>query len=135
MTFRLVNSEGDRLSGLTVDVLGPRHAVVQSSALWVERRRPAVLRALRRLLLLRGGDGSSDGSTPQQPAGVGGADAGGEEAPGGEEGEVLEVTWRPSLPFLKAEGMDVSRTARVMSRSRVGSSVRVHRRAQHQALI
>lgn len=34
--FRLCNSEGDRLSGLVVDVLG-EVAVVASSAIWVER--------------------------------------------------------------------------------------------------
>ena len=35
--FRLINSEGDRLSGLTVDVLG-KVAVIQYSALWVAER-------------------------------------------------------------------------------------------------
>lgn len=39
--FRLVNSEGDRLSGLIVDVLG-EHVVVASSAAWVERHRAAI---------------------------------------------------------------------------------------------
>jgi 23S rRNA G2069 N7-methylase RlmK/C1962 C5-methylase RlmI len=38
---RLINSEGDGLSGLVVDVLGPC-AVVQSCAAWVERYRPQV---------------------------------------------------------------------------------------------
>lgn len=36
--FRLVNSEGDRLSGLIVDIVGSV-AVVRSSALWVEQKR------------------------------------------------------------------------------------------------
>jgi len=39
--FRLVNSEGDRLSGLTVDCLGDI-AVVQYSALWVAERGPMI---------------------------------------------------------------------------------------------
>ncbi|KAG0563483.1 hypothetical protein KC19_8G034700 [Ceratodon purpureus] len=39
--FRLVNSEGDRLSGLIVDVLG-EHVVVASSAAWVERHRATI---------------------------------------------------------------------------------------------
>ncbi|GFR46312.1 hypothetical protein Agub_g7877, partial [Astrephomene gubernaculifera] len=39
--FRLVNSEGDRLSGLVVDVLG-RVAVLQAGAAWVMRYRAAI---------------------------------------------------------------------------------------------
>ncbi|XP_024360632.1 uncharacterized protein [Physcomitrium patens] len=39
--FRLVNSEGDRLSGLIVDVLGEQ-VVVASSAAWVERHRSTI---------------------------------------------------------------------------------------------
>jgi 23S rRNA G2069 N7-methylase RlmK/C1962 C5-methylase RlmI len=43
--YRLVNSEGDRLSGLIVDVLG-QTVVVASCAAWVEAHRPAVEAAL-----------------------------------------------------------------------------------------
>lgn len=43
--YRLCNSEGDRLSGLTVDVFNGV-AVVVSSAIWLERRREAVTAAL-----------------------------------------------------------------------------------------
>lgn len=39
--YRLVNSEGDRLSGLIVDIFGDV-AVVASSAAWVEKYRPAI---------------------------------------------------------------------------------------------
>lgn len=39
--FRWVNGEGDRLSGVVVDVLGDR-VVVSASALWVEVHRPTV---------------------------------------------------------------------------------------------
>eukprot|EP00252_Welwitschia_mirabilis_P020802 TRINITY_DN5179_c0_g1_i1.p1 TRINITY_DN5179_c0_g1~~TRINITY_DN5179_c0_g1_i1.p1 ORF type:complete len:463 (-),score=77.35 TRINITY_DN5179_c0_g1_i1:179-1567(-) len=39
--YRLVNSEGDRLSGLIVDVFSD-HAVIASSAAWVERYRPLI---------------------------------------------------------------------------------------------
>eukprot|EP00981_Chlorochromonas_danica_P009618 scaffold2785_cov165-Ochromonas_danica.AAC.11 len=47
--YRLVNGEGDRLSGLMVDVLANR-VVVQSGALWVEKQAPAIKAALIRLL-------------------------------------------------------------------------------------
>lgn len=39
--YRLVNSEGDRLSGLIVDIFG-NFAVVASSAAWVEKYRPEI---------------------------------------------------------------------------------------------
>ncbi|KAG5190916.1 ribosomal RNA large subunit methyltransferase I-like protein [Tribonema minus] len=45
--YRCVNGEGDRLSGLVVDVFGTTVGV-SSSALWVESHRPAVEAALRR---------------------------------------------------------------------------------------
>jgi len=44
--YRLINSEGDGLSGLTVDVLGPHHLVAASTAGWIELHKTAVLRAL-----------------------------------------------------------------------------------------
>uniref|UniRef100_A0A7S0AA71 PUA domain-containing protein n=1 Tax=Pyrodinium bahamense TaxID=73915 RepID=A0A7S0AA71_9DINO len=47
--FRLVNGEGDRLSGLTVDVYG-HVAVVRSSAVWVERHASTVRAALLQAL-------------------------------------------------------------------------------------
>ncbi|CAE8634510.1 unnamed protein product [Polarella glacialis] len=47
--YRLVNGEGDRLSGLAVDVYGSI-AVVRSSALWLEMHRGAVETALRQTL-------------------------------------------------------------------------------------
>ncbi len=43
--FRLVNGEGDRLSGLAADVFGSV-CVVASSALWCERHRGAIVAAL-----------------------------------------------------------------------------------------
>jgi 23S rRNA (cytosine1962-C5)-methyltransferase len=46
--YRLINSEGDGISGLTVDVFGST-AVAISSALWLELRAPAVQAALREL--------------------------------------------------------------------------------------
>lgn len=56
--WRLLNSEGDGLSGLTVDVFGgaagerdgPIVAVVMASAAWVERHRGLVEEAIRRVL-------------------------------------------------------------------------------------
>ncbi len=47
--YRLVNSEGDYLSGLTVDLFD-RTAVVMASALWVERYRDTVFSAIRSLV-------------------------------------------------------------------------------------
>ena len=44
--YRLINSEGDRLSGLIVDVLGPGCLVVTACAAWVEAHRGAVETAL-----------------------------------------------------------------------------------------
>lgn len=44
--YRLVNSEGDRLSGLVVDILGDS-AVCASSAAWVERHRAVVEEEVR----------------------------------------------------------------------------------------
>lgn len=46
--FRLVNSEGDRVSGLVVDRLGDALVAVPSAA-YVQRRRPLVEETLRRL--------------------------------------------------------------------------------------
>jgi 23S rRNA G2069 N7-methylase RlmK/C1962 C5-methylase RlmI len=47
--FRLCNGEGDRLSGLVIDVLGP-HVVIQASALWCMSHRPAIENAIHRIL-------------------------------------------------------------------------------------
>ena len=44
-TYRLINSEGDRLSGLTADVFGD-FVVAVSSAAWLEQRRAVVAAAL-----------------------------------------------------------------------------------------
>ena len=43
--FRLINSEGDGLSGLTVDAYGA-HLVCSISAAWAEQRRPEITAAL-----------------------------------------------------------------------------------------
>ena len=47
--FRLVNAEGDRLSGLIVDVYD-KHAVVSSNALWVELHGATILRCLAQVM-------------------------------------------------------------------------------------
>ena len=46
--YRLINSEGDRLSGLTVDVFGGT-AVAVTSAMWLEQRSDMVVECLRAL--------------------------------------------------------------------------------------
>ncbi|GAQ87325.1 hypothetical protein KFL_003450110 [Klebsormidium nitens] len=50
--YRLINSEGDRLSGLIADVLGD-HVVVLSCAAWVERHAPVVRAAIQEATGLR----------------------------------------------------------------------------------
>ena len=47
--YRLVNSEGDRLSGLIVDVFGDI-VVAQSAALWIEMNKQSIINALKQLL-------------------------------------------------------------------------------------
>ncbi|XP_024534253.1 uncharacterized protein LOC9642425 isoform X2 [Selaginella moellendorffii] len=47
--YRLVNSEGDRLSGLVVDVFD-KHIVVASSAAWVEKYKTNIEETLKRLV-------------------------------------------------------------------------------------
>ena len=49
-SYRLVNGEGDGLSGLAVDVLGGRVAVVMSSAAWVEIHKETILETLDAVL-------------------------------------------------------------------------------------
>ena len=84
--FRLLNSEGDRVSGLVVDVLAG-HLVVQPSAAWAERHRGVVERALREAV----------------------GDAAGGEAGGGGGGPSL--SWRPSRPAYQKEGVRLPRPA------------------------
>jgi len=52
--YRLINSEGDRLSGLNVDVYGDV-VVASSTAAWVEQRREVIVRALGEVLGGKGG--------------------------------------------------------------------------------
>ncbi|CAI5517012.1 unnamed protein product [Closterium sp. Naga37s-1] len=98
--FRLVNSEGDRLSGLIVDVYGER-MVVASSAAWVEAHRPAIMQALSHLLP------AASASTQECAEGVG--DGG--VAREGQGGSGLEgherIVWRRSVEMLKEEGVVV----------------------------
>ncbi|KAL6998861.1 hypothetical protein U1Q18_000030 [Sarracenia purpurea var. burkii] len=46
--YRLVNSEGDRLSGLIIDIFGDL-AVIASSAAWVEKYKPHIKTCMNRL--------------------------------------------------------------------------------------
>eukprot|EP00968_Pinguiococcus_pyrenoidosus_P007571 scaffold504_cov240-Pinguiococcus_pyrenoidosus.AAC.1 len=48
--YRLCNGEGDRLSGLVVDVLGPKHVVVSSSSLWCEIHKQSILAGIQQEL-------------------------------------------------------------------------------------
>mmetsp|Transcript_23190 Transcript_23190/g.55935 ORF Transcript_23190/g.55935 Transcript_23190/m.55935 type:complete len:601 (-) Transcript_23190:54-1856(-) len=49
-TYRLVNGEGDGLSGLAVDILGGATAIVMSSAAWCEIHKETILSVLGRML-------------------------------------------------------------------------------------
>mgnify|MGYP003913079653 CR=1 FL=1 len=49
-TYRLVNGEGDGLSGLAVDILGGTTAIVMSSAAWCEIHKDTILTVLGELL-------------------------------------------------------------------------------------
>ena len=46
-TFRLLNGEGDQLSGLAVDVIGGQTAVVMSSAAWCQVHKSTILATLK----------------------------------------------------------------------------------------
>ena len=49
-TYRLVNGEGDGLSGLAVDIIGGSTAIIMSSAAWVEIHKNTILSALTKVL-------------------------------------------------------------------------------------
>ena len=49
-TYRLVNGEGDGLSGLAVDILGGKTAIAMSSAAWCEIHKDSILSALEKSL-------------------------------------------------------------------------------------
>jgi len=49
-SYRLMNGEGDGLSGLVVDVLGGKVAVIMSSALWCELNKDTILDILDKIL-------------------------------------------------------------------------------------
>jgi len=49
-TFRLVNGEGDSVSGLAVDIVGGTVAVIMSSAAWCEIHKSTILDSLKEIL-------------------------------------------------------------------------------------
>lgn len=49
-TYRLVNGEGDGLSGLAVDVIGNKVAVIMSSAAWCQVHQPTIMECLQAVL-------------------------------------------------------------------------------------
>jgi len=49
-TYRLVNGEGDSISGLAVDVIGGKIAVIMSSAAWCEINKSIILKSLQHIL-------------------------------------------------------------------------------------
>jgi len=81
--FRLINSEGDGLGGLVVDVLG-QAVVVQSSASWCEVHKLSIMEALQEMLCR--GDARKEGG--------GGGGGGGQRT----------VHWKPSAALLLKDG-------------------------------
>ncbi|KFM29068.1 Ribosomal RNA large subunit methyltransferase I [Auxenochlorella protothecoides] len=65
--YRLVNSEGDGLSGLIIDVLGSQ-VVVAPSAAWCMRYRAEITRALTEVLQQQGTAGGAEPDIVWQPA-------------------------------------------------------------------
>jgi 23S rRNA G2069 N7-methylase RlmK/C1962 C5-methylase RlmI len=49
-SYRLINGEGDGLSGLAVDILGGKVAVMMASAAWVEIHKPIIIKVMRDVL-------------------------------------------------------------------------------------
>jgi len=49
-TFRLINGEGDGLSGLSIDVVGGSVAVVMSTSIWCQIHQEAIIKALKAVL-------------------------------------------------------------------------------------
>jgi len=49
-SYRLINGEGDGLSGLAIDILGGRVAVIMSSAAWCEIYKHVIMRAVESVL-------------------------------------------------------------------------------------
>ena len=49
-TYRLINGEGDGISGLAVDIIGGTTAIVMSSAAWCEIHKDTIISALRKSL-------------------------------------------------------------------------------------
>jgi 23S rRNA G2069 N7-methylase RlmK/C1962 C5-methylase RlmI len=83
--YRLINSEGDRLSGMIIDKYGSdNHFVVSASASWVEKHRKDVIDALREVFLVtKKEDGNDDGKT-------------------------MTVVWRRDVDMYALEGVDVT---------------------------
>ena len=80
-SYRLVNGEGDGLSGFAVDVLGGKVAVVMSSAAWVEIHKDTILETLDAVL---------------------------KEHPLYSEQGGLEIVWRNTPSRLKQDGYELS---------------------------
>lgn len=80
-SYRLVNGEGDGLSGFAVDVLGGKVAVVMSSAAWVELHKNTILETLDAVL---------------------------KEHPLYSKQDGLEIVWRNTPSRLKQDGYELS---------------------------
>mmetsp|Transcript_22203 Transcript_22203/g.33907 ORF Transcript_22203/g.33907 Transcript_22203/m.33907 type:complete len:352 (+) Transcript_22203:426-1481(+) len=83
-SFRLVNGEGDSLSGLAVDVLGGKVAVVMSSAAWCELYKEEITQSLADVL-----------------QDVYGCAAAADD----DDASELEIVWRTTESRLKQDGM------------------------------
>ena len=80
-SYRLVNGEGDGLSGMAIDILGGKVAVIMASASWVEMNKETIMKVVREVL----------DSHP-----VYGAD----------EDSTLDIVWRNTPMRLKQDGYE-----------------------------
>eukprot|EP00580_Thalassiosira_gravida_P015683 CAMPEP_0201665170 /NCGR_PEP_ID=MMETSP0494-20130426/6404_1 /ASSEMBLY_ACC=CAM_ASM_000839 /TAXON_ID=420259 /ORGANISM="Thalassiosira gravida, Strain GMp14c1" /LENGTH=637 /DNA_ID=CAMNT_0048144079 /DNA_START=511 /DNA_END=2424 /DNA_ORIENTATION=- len=82
-TYRLINGEGDGLSGLAVDVLGGKAAIVMSSAAWCEIHKDTIVNVLEKCL----------GEHPLYNEG---------------SADDLDIVWRNTPSRLKQDGYEVA---------------------------
>ena len=89
--YRLINSEGDRLSGMIIDKYGnDNHFVVSSSAGWVEMHKRDIIDALREVMMSEG-DGKND--------------------------EDMTIVWRRDTGMYDLEGVDVTEKVSVYDKN------------------
>ena len=79
-TYRLLNGEGDGLSGLAVDIIGGKAAIVMSSAAWCEIHKGVIVHVLEQALM-------------NHPSYVG--------------KDIIDIVWRNTPSRLKQDGYEI----------------------------